>query len=1292
MARAYVSSRYIELILPAGPAVYTDANTVTLKFTVDYYEWRNYTPAPNAYAREISNTSYMGDTIHTPVSDPPSGAYSILYILRCEVSRTIEVGDLITVFTRGNADNFLGVIGLVFSGGPYTFDKATANTVITDPPSPFALQCPAFTPANANSIILHSAALTSWNGNPLTLTALDGGTMTSKEEEDSYPIVLAGTRKIISSIASQAPGIQESGAGADGIPVWDLLGVAFSASSPAFVVEAGHDSLWDVSFGNTADIVAFHPSQPILPGQTLFLLVESDSGFSVSAFDTSSDFWLDNSTNSGIVNNAGGTISYTVGFGARVLTVGIVVRGSQTIDTITYNGVAMTLGEVYGKTTDYERTAIYYMLDPPAGTHSLVYALSAAVENGVEIASFHARGPVAFDTAVHNAHVDGIASQPNVSFSTTNGGLAVILTSDENNASPPLTGLYEGPSLAKIGTGSFGLGFGYVTDPYLLSPQVAVWARNGGTQDLTWAAVGVTFKLVAPAVPTDAATVNLALTPSSTDVLAAIDSSTGALILTPSVAEAAIFADQSTAAIAFTPSTAEVAVFADTGIAPIILTPSTVEVIEVTDAATTVISLTPSTIQEGTERSDSNTVVLTVAPFTPYYLVFNGAGDYVEIPDNAAYSQPTTGGITISLWIRPDVLDFSDTTPSADGPYINFCTKMTYVGGAKIEWLFRMYNLTGGTRPNRISFYVFNASGGVGVGSYFQEAVIAGEWIHVVGTIDATSTHIFKNGANKDNDVYTATITPTDTTAPVRLGWGEDPTDGSYFQGGMNDLMIFSRALSSAEVASLYDGVIPSGLVGRWRLDDGSGNTATDDIAANNGTLHPGSGRPQWVVGPILPEFIEHTDANTAILTITPSGVEVYTGIGLVDANTERLALTPSTVEVVELVDTNTVTITFTPSYAEAAVFVDTNTTAIVLTPSTVEIAVFIDTNTAIVALTPSAAEIAESVESSTASVVFTPSGTEALVPTISDAATVPIAFTPASADIAIYSDSATEFLLFTVSGTDDYLPPNVITDSNMARISLTSSAIEITVAVDAATEYLGLAPSAIEFASIGDSASQYLKFGVSGSDVLVPGIIITDSATEYLSLIPSAVEIYVPPAVYTDAATIPLNLIPASTDIMVASDTVTARVDLVPSAVELYLPPGVTADQATVPIVFTPASTEAFLGIDAVVSLIVLTPSGVEILVPPTVITDADIVYIRLTVSGFDFYVPAAIPPSPPKLEGEAYKKYIIECEVVYEGIAYKLYTADCTGSVYMAVIPYRRWWTRYDSTYSGNHRASAG
>jgi hypothetical protein len=65
-----------------------------------------------------------------------------------------------------------------------------------------------------------------------------------------------------------------------------------------------------------------------------------------------------------------------------------------------------------------------------------------------------------------------------------------------------------------------------------------------------------------------------------------------------------------------------------------------------------------------------------------------------------------------------------------------------------------MYNESS-PRPNRISFYVFNPQGGKGVGSYFQEPVQAGEWIHVTGIADGQKQEasIYKNGVFKKREL-----------------------------------------------------------------------------------------------------------------------------------------------------------------------------------------------------------------------------------------------------------------------------------------------------------------------------------------------------------------------------------------------------------------------------------------------------------------------------------------------------------------------------------------------------------
>lgn len=228
-------------------------------------------------------------------------------------------------------------------------------------------------------------------------------------------------------------------------------------------------------------------------------------------------------------------------------------------------------------------------------------------------------------------------------------------------------------------------------------------------------------------------------------------------------------------------------------------------------------------------------------------LSFDG-NDYVEIADADAFSVPTTGELTVSFWFRPNKLDFTNVEASADGPYVEYLGKGVYGGGNQFEWLFRMYNKTNSARPNRMSFYVFNINAGTGVGSFFEEAWNTTDWVHIVGKVDATKTYIYKNGTLKDSDVYTATITPQNSTAPLRIG---TVTTLSHIEAEMYGLRIYNRALSDAEVLDITNGNPPSsGLVGKWDLTDGSGTTAADTSGnGRDGTLQGSTATPTWVEG-----------------------------------------------------------------------------------------------------------------------------------------------------------------------------------------------------------------------------------------------------------------------------------------------------------------------------------------------------------------------------------------------------------------------------------------------------------
>jgi hypothetical protein len=177
--------------------------------------------------------------------------------------------------------------------------------------------------------------------------------------------------------------------------------------------------------------------------------------------------------------------------------------------------------------------------------------------------------------------------------------------------------------------------------------------------------------------------------------------------------------------------------------------------------------------------------------------VFNGLDQYIEFPDHDSLSIATTGKLTISIWMRPDTLNFVNY--EGDG-YVHWMGKGT---SGEQEWLMRMYNLAS-ARPNRTSCYAFNLSGGLGSGSYVEETLSQGTWIHLSALYDypANLIQIYKNGVLRDTDHFTDySVIPGNGTAPFRIGTRDF---NSYFKGAIDDIRIYSRILSPSEIKALY--------------------------------------------------------------------------------------------------------------------------------------------------------------------------------------------------------------------------------------------------------------------------------------------------------------------------------------------------------------------------------------------------------------------------------------------------------------------------------------------------------
>ena len=187
---------------------------------------------------------------------------------------------------------------------------------------------------------------------------------------------------------------------------------------------------------------------------------------------------------------------------------------------------------------------------------------------------------------------------------------------------------------------------------------------------------------------------------------------------------------------------------------------------------------------------------------------FDGTGQYLQVPDAAALSAATRGVLTIEAWMRPDTLDFRSQEGSG---YVHWMGK-----GAprNHEYVARMYSKSNSeNRPNRISGYAFNPSGGEGPGSYFQEPVRKGEWIHYVLVINAKDkggsypngyTKIYRNGQRMDQDDLKhdgTVVVPRRGSAPFRVGTRDLR---SFFDGAVGKVAVYTKELPAERIEEHY--------------------------------------------------------------------------------------------------------------------------------------------------------------------------------------------------------------------------------------------------------------------------------------------------------------------------------------------------------------------------------------------------------------------------------------------------------------------------------------------------------
>ena len=159
-------------------------------------------------------------------------------------------------------------------------------------------------------------------------------------------------------------------------------------------------------------------------------------------------------------------------------------------------------------------------------------------------------------------------------------------------------------------------------------------------------------------------------------------------------------------------------------------------------------------------------------------LLFNGMNALVTVPDSA--SLDLTTGMTLEAWVDPSTLTSSwRTVVFKERP-----------GGM----LYALYANNGSA--NRPVGQVF-------LGNAEQDApgtssVPLNAWTHLAATYDGSALRLYVNGALVTTFAVSGSLATT--TNPLRIGgntiWGE------YFNGLIDDVRIYNRALTAAEIQS----------------------------------------------------------------------------------------------------------------------------------------------------------------------------------------------------------------------------------------------------------------------------------------------------------------------------------------------------------------------------------------------------------------------------------------------------------------------------------------------------------
>jgi len=187
--------------------------------------------------------------------------------------------------------------------------------------------------------------------------------------------------------------------------------------------------------------------------------------------------------------------------------------------------------------------------------------------------------------------------------------------------------------------------------------------------------------------------------------------------------------------------------------------------------------------------------------------------------------------------------------------------------------------------------------GRAGKGDYFTSGlsttlVSDGRWHHITGQVEQNVWRVFVDGVLENSNTYAYSGGDLRTPEPMTIGTYTYLTN-FYFQGDIDEVRVWRTARSAADIQQNMCRkftTIPAELVGYYRLDQSSGQTATDEGSQpTTGSLVGFAGSPWHLSGAALGDastslYQASLSVGTRVALATASGDSAVASLSLAGA------------------------------------------------------------------------------------------------------------------------------------------------------------------------------------------------------------------------------------------------------------------------------------------------------------------------------------------------------------------------------------------------------------------------